>query len=999
MRKNLYLSLVLLLLILFFSSYSYSLPRIQSTGSSFGVWTRDVDAAVNLASQNGTFVVLYLGMSSCTRCSSAMSNVFNTPTFYDWSVENKIPLVFSDYDTDKSFSSLRKKYASTSNNSVPKIVFINGATDTTLKIIIFTRSNGYRTMEDFLRAVDSLGLAEAIAENKCIPTPEICNGFDDDCDGEIDEGLTFYDFYQDNDGDGFGAGEPTRDCDYPSGLYSLNNLDCDDSDSSVYPGAFEICDGKDNDCDGEVDEGFDCVKGTENCPVDCMYGTRRINKCKGSIPLNSIINTDGLYKEKQIGSTWYTVYNDTYFYKKESRMDCTYSCKENYFYRDGNCHPYSCIPIDMNYLNATMCPDDNIGVVGIVYDKLEEECTDERKCQYTCNEGYYFGIISSTGKRACLPQWYNCIGDRDGNSVIYKGDDEDLTQDTDRVLSIVNTSRKCEYRCIKNFILNEDGNKCIPNPYKCTQSELIDSNAIIFEEDNVDLAEDTISVLVESDANTSRKCEYYCKPGFHKGVGLDENKCLPNNYFCEGDIDSNAIPCVDWNVGLDQNTTNKLVSRCTSKEKCAWVCPYEFERGGGEDSNKCVPKPVYECTGPMDTSSAQIIEGDDENLSLFDNLINTLVFENTPMKCEWVCKEGYQLVEAQGVGYKCVEKSKDAFQCVGRIDSNAIMYENDDVDLTQDTNRVLSTSNTQRKCEYHCRAGYYLSVVQGEAMCLPMNYNCIGTIPNGVIYIGDDFGLTQDLNVVLVEKNTNRKCEYHCALNYKKDGNVCVPLSISTAVCGNAERGYTPDESFPSTFTLCERGTPSITNPSLNQEIGSITSWTCIDDINKECYATRVSSKYVAPPQEEKTTNSIITATPKMSEGGKIKLILKCEKTTAVEVTVKDYLSKEEYKLNQKTIDCPVDEKEFVLELVSTPIKEKTLDIKVALVDKKDCEDCELTRYMDYIPSEDTGENNLFGFIILGVMIIILLIGVGAYFFLNKNKTNNPEKIDDHPEN
>ena len=47
---------------------------------------------------------------------------------------------------------------------------------------------------------------------------------------------------------------------------------------------------------------------------------------------------------------------------------------------------------------------------------------------------------------------------------------------------------------------------------------------------------------------------------------------------------------------------------------------------------------------------------------------------------------------------------------------------------------------------------------------------------------------------------------------------------------------------------------------------------------------------------------------------------------------------------------------------------------------------------MDYIPSEDTGENNLFGFIILGVMIIILLIGVGAYFFLNKNKTNNPEK-------
>ncbi len=82
---------------------------------------------------------------------------------------------------------------------------------------------------------------------------ETCNGKDDDCDGSVDEGVKNT-YYKDQDSDGFGnPANSTQACSTPSG-YVSNHSDCDDAKGSVHPGASETCNGKDDDCDGGVDE-------------------------------------------------------------------------------------------------------------------------------------------------------------------------------------------------------------------------------------------------------------------------------------------------------------------------------------------------------------------------------------------------------------------------------------------------------------------------------------------------------------------------------------------------------------------------------------------------------------------------------------------------------------------------------------------------------------------------------------------------------------------------
>ncbi len=122
---------------------------------------------------------------------------------------------------------------------------------------------------------------------------EICNGLDDNCDNSVDpintSGCT--NFHLDMDGDNYGQTWAQCAC-AAIGFYSaVNGDDCDDTKASINPGAPEICDGQDNDCNSQTDEG---VQVTYYLDSDADgYGTGAGNaQCKATPGFSVLLSGD-----------------------------------------------------------------------------------------------------------------------------------------------------------------------------------------------------------------------------------------------------------------------------------------------------------------------------------------------------------------------------------------------------------------------------------------------------------------------------------------------------------------------------------------------------------------------------------------------------------------------------------------------------------------------------------------------------------------------------------
>ncbi|TDP76509.1 MopE-related protein [Bradymonas sediminis] len=216
------------------------------------------------------------------------------------------------------------------------------------------------------RAVCTSGPIKCIAEDTGGPVGiceitnggvEICDGIDNDCNGAVDDGLSGETYYKDIDGDGYGqSADSVQGCDAAAYYTATEGGDCNDTMPGIYPGqgcdevpgdiepvcfpsngGVEICDGRDNDCNGEIDDGItgmhykdadgDGYPDISDYMSSCNAALGYTHKVSGTLQPDCDDNNPDIYPGAP---------------PQECASGTDYSCNNRGGCRDAACHGQSC---------------------------------------------------------------------------------------------------------------------------------------------------------------------------------------------------------------------------------------------------------------------------------------------------------------------------------------------------------------------------------------------------------------------------------------------------------------------------------------------------------------------------------------------------------------------------------------------------------------------------------------------------------------------------------
>ncbi|MFN0030702.1 MAG: MopE-related protein [Flavobacteriales bacterium] len=369
-------------------------------------------------------------------------------------------------------------------------------------------------------------------------------------------------WFQDLDNDGYGtAGNTAFTCVQPIGYAALSG-DCDDGNATIHPGAIEVCNDVDDDCDGQVDEGFD-------------NDNDGFTTCEGDCDDNNALRFPGAFE----------LCNGV-------DEDCDGSIDEGF---DQDNDGYTVCEGDCSDLNASVHPgvieicnniDDNCN--GQVDEGFDTDNDGYTTCEGDCNDGN--ASINPGAVEVCNSIDDNCDGnadegfdmDNDGYSTCEGDcDDSEIDINPDAVELCNDEDDDCDGLIDEGFDMDNDG-------WSTCTGDCDDGNAAI--------NPGTLEILCN---NIDDDCDGQVDEGRVDGC-TNSNAC---NYNAAANCDNGSCTfAIAWYLNVDGDGYYAASQDACSSPGIGWTSAEPA--GGGGDCNDAVPTinpgVVEECGNGMD---------------------------------------------------------------------------------------------------------------------------------------------------------------------------------------------------------------------------------------------------------------------------------------------------------------------------------------------------------------------------------------------------------------